>query len=446
MANQVADQVADRLRCRLLCLSMDRFRIDQLHPETRATRAGKPIDHHLRDIFPKYFSFVQQSSAHALYATFIRLLSAFFFVDPEVFYPEQVDFEQGNTRVFSQFNKTTVQHAQGVNTNTETLLIWRTIERHRAFTMLSNYILSDKRLHDAPTFETTVTYITQATCDFLHHSVQVCRRFDGPISLAVYSPGSEFLLTVKLIFFLRQCTHPCVRQNITWHLVFDDRHRPDLLDVQQTWQEFLHKSGFKMAAIDCNESFASFFNRLKNKHFSRNQSFPINLLRNFARKHARSRYGLVSDIDLYPSLNVVSMFRRLLDQERDGRLEIVDSSKPHVYVLPVYEVKTGDVKTPKTKDELVEMLNTGSAIALSKRKRESRHKFVDQESWINATIKPGELNIFQKVKPKPTGWEPFFIGTNDDPFFDEKLTWGGRQDRTAQVSFFSGKSMKLILV
>jgi hypothetical protein len=32
-------------------------------------------------------------------------------------------------------------------------------------------------------------------------------------------------------------------------------------------------------------------------------------------------------------------------------------------------------------------------------------------------------------------WEPIFIGTNLDPFYDERLTWEGRRDKMTQVRF-----------
>ena len=30
-------------------------------------------------------------------------------------------------------------------------------------------------------------------------------------------------------------------------------------------------------------------------------------------------------------------------------------------------------------------------------------------------------------------WEPFFIGTNAEPFYDERLTWEGKGDKMTQA-------------
>lgn len=32
-------------------------------------------------------------------------------------------------------------------------------------------------------------------------------------------------------------------------------------------------------------------------------------------------------------------------------------------------------------------------------------------------------------------WEPIYIGTNKEPFYDERLSWEGKSDKMTQVSF-----------
>ena len=48
---------------------------------------------------------------------------------------------------------------------------------------------------------------------------------------------------------------------------------------------------------------------------------------------------------------------------------------------------------------------------------------------------PASMNIFKTVKRKTPFllWEPIYIGTNGDPFYDERLTWEGRKDKVTQV-------------
>lgn len=49
-----------------------------------------------------------------------------------------------------------------------------------------------------------------------------------------------------------------------------------------------------------------------------------------------------------------------------------------------------------------------------------------------------ELDVFHVGKR--TGnfvhWEPIFIGTHDDPLYDERLSWEGKSDKMTQVVQF----------
>ena len=327
-------------------------------------------------------------------------------------------------------------------------LLWWTIEKRSGYTVLRNYIISEI-LHNNPSripFNTTVTYTTQASYEFLKYSDELCRRFDGPVSVAVYSPGSEFLLAVNLIYHLRECGNTCIRNNISWHLIYDNQLKPTSFDSQQTPDEFLIQSGVNMF-FDCAETFTSFSDRLIHQHFPNKTAqnavlnirkqkrlpYPINVLRNVARLSAPSRFVLASDIELFPSINVVSMFRGLLRKERAGQLPLVNSAKSHVYVFPIFEVKA-TVKAPETKAQLAKMLALGDAIPFHKWVCDSCQNYVDRAKWINETADPNQLNIFRKTQRRRSFWEPLYIGTNDEPLYEERLSWDGKRDKMSQVS------------
>ena len=54
---------------------------------------------------------------------------------------------------------------------------------------------------------------------------------------------------------------------------------------------------------------------------------------------------------------------------------------------------------------------------------------------INLIYYLDELRIFKVVKRESPFllWEPIFIGTNEDPLYDERLTWEGKRDKMTQV-------------
>ncbi len=47
----------------------------------------------------------------------------------------------------------------------------------------------------------------------------------------------------------------------------------------------------------------------------------------------------------------------------------------------------------------------------------------------------GSLSIFRVAKRlrSRNAWEPIYIGTNDEPLYDERLTWDGKRDKMSQV-------------
>lgn len=47
------------------------------------------------------------------------------------------------------------------------------------------------------------------------------------------------------------------------------------------------------------------------------------------------------------------------------------------------------------------------------------------------------LSVFNigKRKGQHFTWEPIFIGTNNEPYYDDRLTWDGRNEKMTQVNF-----------
>lgn len=76
-----------------------------------------------------------------------------------------------------------------------------------------------------------------------------------------------------------------------------------------------------------------------------------------ARLSSPTQFLIASDIELYPSINIVSMFLDLLKRERHGLVPYINSTH-HVYVIPIFEVKAG-LSPPETKLELKKMVKKG---------------------------------------------------------------------------------------
>lgn len=80
------------------------------------------------------------------------------------------------------------------------------------------------------------------------------------------------------------------------------------------------------------------------------------------------------------------------------------------------------------------MLKNGSAIPFHKKVCPGCHNVPKSKEWQNAPPSEG-LKVFHIGKR--TGyfvhWEPIFIGTHDDPLYDERLSWEGKSDKMTQV-------------
>lgn len=169
--------------------------------------------------------------------------------------------------------------------------------------MLKNYIKADHG--DIQCFE-TMTISTFGDYTFLDNLVPLIERWIAPISLALNAPGSDFDKTLSAIMYLRKCNEKSshlIRKFVTFHLVFDYNHLPRNIpnDLKSIEANFVCDNN---TFFDLNKS-ATY----KNEN---NLTFPINVLRNIARRAALTHFVFTSDIELYPSVGLVNAFFDLI--------------------------------------------------------------------------------------------------------------------------------------
>ena len=213
---------------------------------------------------------------------------------------------------------------------------------------MKNYITS----YEIPDYNRSITLTTQGTYEFLYHIEILCRRWDGHISVGVYSPGHDFQTSINLIYYLRECKNSCVKRKTSWHFIYDTIYSPQSnISFPNSYVNHMN--------ISCDNSFEDVLKKY-NKSFrsSNSLTYPISVVRNVARLNARTEYVFASDIELYPSLGIVPAFLDLIDREKSGLVPMISINKSHVYVLPIFEVKK-TVEPPMTKPELIQLLKSG---------------------------------------------------------------------------------------
>ncbi|KAF2897180.1 hypothetical protein ILUMI_08995 [Ignelater luminosus] len=157
--------------------------------------------------------------------------------------------------------------------------------------------------------------------------------------------------------------------------------------------------------------------------------YPINLARNIARSMSETHYVLTSDVELYPSLNVIPKFLKMIFESSLS----LSKYYPAVFPLPVFEIKIG-TPIPNNKTELQNLLKNKLAIPFHRDICDLCHGIPKREEWIEKEDDQ-QLHVFHAANRtgKHRFWEPFYIGTKANPIFDERLSWEGMQDKIIQA-------------
>ena len=269
--------------------------------------------------------------------------------------------------------------------------------------VLYNFYKATKELQ---CFE-SVTYVTQGEFHYLDNLWPVLQRWQGPMSVAIYAPSSDFIQAIQLINYYRNCLEysPQIVEWVSFHLFYPLDHQPQSLNVT-----FSSCQDFNIESIQAKESYRK----------SMQLDYPVNVARMIARESATTHYVFTSDIELYPSPNLISQFLQMIKQ--------VGVSDKTVWVTPIFEIKA-DASLPNNKVELVQMLKDKTAIVFHQNFCEACHKVPHFQEWL--TTNNTGLSVFKAAKR--TGmWEPIYIGTNQDPPYDERLSWEGRSDKMTQ--------------
>jgi N-acetyllactosaminide beta-1,3-N-acetylglucosaminyltransferase len=138
----------------------------------------------------------------------------------------------------------------------------------------------------------------------LDNVVPLVKRWEAPLSVAVYAPGSDFNSTQKAIFHLRNCIDEkeLVKDFVSFHIFFEKEFSDEIISGSYEEAE---------KALDCSENYLANLSKetFKSTH---NLTYPVNVARNLARNSSMTHLVLVSDIELYPSVKFIDNFFNML--------------------------------------------------------------------------------------------------------------------------------------
>ncbi|KAM3966501.1 LOW QUALITY PROTEIN: beta-1,4-glucuronyltransferase 1 [Aphomia sociella] len=286
------------------------------------------------------------------------------------------------------------------------------------FWVLKNYVRAD---HGIILCHESITYTTHAGFEFLDNVQPLVERWMAPVSIAIHAPGSDLMQTVNSIRYLRDCSgNDLIRQFVTFHVFFPNKHIPS--DIPSP-------DSFLATSYNC--TIAPPFSDVKVESTykkKKNLLYPVNVARNIARDAALTHYLLPSDIELYPSPNLVPRFLNMIARNAIP----LNSTKPKVFPISIFEVDA-KVNVPSNKTELQAMLAKKTAIPFHKYVCPDCHNIPQSQQWMNAK-ETSQMDVFHigKRRGKFVHWEPIFIGTHQDPHYDDRLSWEGKKDKMTQ--------------
>ena len=106
----------------------------------------------------------------------------------------------------------------------------------------------------------TVTYTTYGDYTYLHNLPILTSRWNGPISLSLFTPGSDYYETLKIIAYYRNCVKESalIRNYVSFHFVTPTKHIP-----KKPKKVILSSKEATEYVADCSMAVPGFHNNIK---------------------------------------------------------------------------------------------------------------------------------------------------------------------------------------
>ncbi|KFZ49889.1 Glycosyltransferase-like LARGE2, partial [Antrostomus carolinensis] len=207
---------------------------------------------------------------------------------------------------------------------------------------------------------TDVTLVAQLSMDRLQMLEAICKHWAGPISLALYMSDAE---AQQFLRYAQASEVLSARRNVAYHIVY--------------------KEG---------------------------QFYPINLLRNVALANTQTPYVFLTDIDFLPMYVLYDYLRNSIQQ-----LEL--PQRKAALIVPAFETLHYRLTFPKSKAELLSMLDMGSLYTFRYHVWPKGHAPTDYAKWRTATVP-------YRVAWQPD-FEPYVVVRRDCPKYDQRFVGFG---------------------
>uniref|UniRef100_A0A8C0Q603 LARGE xylosyl- and glucuronyltransferase 1 n=2 Tax=Canis lupus familiaris TaxID=9615 RepID=A0A8C0Q603_CANLF len=232
--------------------------------------------------------------------------------------------------------------------------------RRERFTVHRTHLYFLHYEYEPASDNTDVTLVAQLSMDRLQMLEAICKHWEGPISLALYLSDAE---AQQFLRYAQGSEVLMSRHNVAYHIVY--------------------KEG---------------------------QFYPVNLLRNVAMKHVGTPYLFLSDIDFLPMYGLYEYLRKSVIQ-----LDLANTKK--AMIVPAFETLRYRLSFPKSKAELLSMLDMGTLFTFRYHVWTKGHAPTNFAKWRTATT------------PYRVEWEadfePYVVVRRDCPEYDRRFVGFG---------------------
>ncbi|XP_057340323.1 xylosyl- and glucuronyltransferase LARGE1-like [Microplitis mediator] len=205
-----------------------------------------------------------------------------------------------------------------------------------------------------------VGLVTQCSFDRITLLDELCRRWPGTISVAVYLTDAE---VQSFLDFIRNSDVLRIRKNIAYHVVYKD-----------------------------------------------GEFYPINYLRNVAISQISTPYIFQLDIDFLPPVN---LYEKLISYIYKLNINGTDTFYKNALIVPAFETQRYRFTFPVNKEELIKYLNYGVLYTFRYHVWTKGHAATNYSNWKSA-IEP------YQVTWEPD-FEPYIVVHKSAPLYDERF-------------------------
>lgn len=207
-----------------------------------------------------------------------------------------------------------------------------------------------------------VTLVAQLSMDRLQMVEALCKHWEGPISFALYMSDAE---AQQFLSYALDSDILKDRKNVGYHVVYKD-----------------------------------------------GQFYPVNFLRNVALQQVRTPYVFLTDIDFLPMSGLYEYLKRSISTNMDSA-----DARKRALVVPAFETQRYRLKFPKSKAELLTMLDMGTLFTFRYHVWTKGHAPTNYAKWRTATT-PYKVNW-------EADFEPYVVVRRDVAEYDRRFVGFG---------------------